>query len=309
MVSIPDLSVHIASLELKNPIMPASGTFGYGAEFSDFFDVSLLGAVVLKGVSRTPVEGNPCPRIYETPAGMLNAIGLQNIGVEALVRDKMPALKNIEIPLIANIWGRSEDEYVEVAAFLEDSKEISALEMNISCPNVSKGGLEFGSNPQVAARLTSRVRKMTTKQLWVKLSPSAPSIAELAKAVEEAGADAVSLINSIPAMAVDIETRKPQLANIIGGLSGPAIHPIAVRMVYQAAKAVKIPVIGIGGIASVADVLEFMIVGASAVQVGTMSFTNPLVFGELINGIFDYCEQNGIERLRDIIGSLNYVRD
>jgi dihydroorotate dehydrogenase (NAD+) catalytic subunit len=309
MVSIPDLSVHIGSLELKNPIMPASGTFGYGTEFSDFFNVSLLGAVVLKGVSRTPVEGNPCPRIYETPAGMLNAIGLQNIGAEVLVRDKIPALKSIGVPLIANIWGRSEDEYVDVAAFLEDSKEISALEVNISCPNVSKGGLEFGSKPQVAARLTSRVRKVTTKQLWVKLSPSAPSIAELAKAVEGAGADAVSLINSIPAMAVDIETRKPQLANIIGGLSGPAIHPIAVRMVYQAAKAVKIPVIGIGGIASVADVLEFMIVGASAVQVGTMSFVNPLVFGELLDGISEYCTRNGIERLRDIIGSLDYVRD
>jgi dihydroorotate dehydrogenase (NAD+) catalytic subunit len=309
MVSALDLSVNIGSLALKNPIMPASGTFGYGTEFTDFFDTSILGAVVLKGVSRTPVDGNPCPRIYETPAGMLNAIGLQNIGVEALVRDKMPALQNIGIPVIANIWGRSEDEYVEVAAFLEDSKEISALEMNISCPNVSKGGLEFGSNPQVAAGLTSRVRKVTSKHLWVKLSPSAPSIAELARAVEDAGADAVSLINSIPAMAVDVETRKPQLANVIGGLSGPAIHPIAVRMVYQATKAVKIPVIGVGGIASVADVLEFIIVGAAAVQVGTMSFVNPLIFGELLDGISEYCERNGIERLRDIIGSLDNARD
>jgi dihydroorotate dehydrogenase (NAD+) catalytic subunit len=307
-VSAVNLSVKIGSLILKNPLMPASGTFGYGTEFSDFIDTSSLGAIVLKGISRTAVEGNPYPRIWETPAGMLNAIGLQNIGVEALVKDKLPLLDNIDVPVIANIWGRSEEEYVEVADYLEDSKKISALEMNISCPNVSKGGLEFGVNPLVAAGLTFKVRKATSKQLWVKLSPSAPSISEMAKAVEGAGADAVSLINSIPAMAVDVETRKPQLANLIGGLSGPAIHPIAVRMVYQAVKAVKIPVIGIGGIASVSDLLEFMIVGASAVQVGTASFANPKTFDDLLQGITRYCERKGIGNITDIIGSLDYAR-
>lgn len=307
-MSAVDLSVKIGKLSLKNPVMPASGTFGYGTEFSDFIRISSLGAIVLKGVSASPVEGNPYPRIWETAGGMLNAIGLQNIGVEELIREKLPRLQDSEVPIIANIWGRSEEEYVEVAARLEDSKEISALEMNISCPNVSKGGLEFGGNPQVAAGLTSKVRKATSKQLWVKLSPSAPNIAEMAKAVEGAGADAVSLINSIPAMAVDIDTRKPQLANIIGGLSGPAIHPIAVRMVYQAAKAVKIPVVGIGGVASVKDVLEFIIVGASAVQVGTMSFSDPKIYDKIICGLAEYCDKKGIGKITDLIGSIDDAR-
>lgn len=303
-----DLNVKIGTLTLKNPIMPASGTFGYGTEFADFIDISSLGAIVLKGVSMTPVDGNPYPRIWETPAGMMNAIGLQNIGVESLVKDKLPLLDKYDIPVIANIWGRSEEEYIEVAEYLEDYKKIAAIEMNISCPNVSKGGLEFGGNPQVASGLTAKVRKVSSKQLWVKLSPSAPSIAEMAKAVEGAGANAVSLINSIPAMAVDVATRKPQLANLIGGLSGPAIHPIAVRMVYQVVKVVKIPVIGIGGIANCRDLLEFIIVGASAVQVGTAAFSNPGIFKDLINETIKYCERYGIKKLADLIGSLDYAR-
>lgn len=303
-----NLSVQIGSIKLKNPVMPASGTFGYGSDFIDFFDPNILGAIVLKGVSVRRVEGNPSPRIYETPAGMLNAIGLQNVGYKALVEEKLPKLDKVKVPIIANIWGTDEKDYLEIAEKLGDEEKISGMELNISCPNIRKGGLEFGSNSTVAADLTGKIRRRVTKPLWVKISPSAPGIGDICRAVEDAGADAISLINSIPAMSVDIRSRRPHLANIIGGLSGPAIRPIAVRMVYQAAKAVKIPVIGIGGITSAEDALQFLIVGASAVQVGTASFINPNVFEEIIGGLEAYCKDMGITAIRDIIDTLEVNR-
>lgn len=304
MVKKPDMSVKIGSLSLKNPIMSASGTFGYGTEFERFFNPERLGAIVLKGLSVERVEGNPAPRIYETPSGMINAIGLQNVGVDNFLKDKLPKLQELDVPAVANIWGRDEREYIEIAERLNDIDAIDAFELNISCPNVKKGGLEFGSNPNVAADLVSKVRAVTTKPLWVKLAPSAPDIGGMSQAVEDAGADAVTLVNSIPAMAVDVRSRKPRIANVIGGLSGPAIHPIAVRMVYQAARAVTIPVIGIGGVNSAADALEFLIVGARGVQIGTAGFINPHIFTEVIDGIEEFLIEEGTGKIEDIIGSL-----
>jgi dihydroorotate dehydrogenase (NAD+) catalytic subunit len=304
MVSKVDLSVKIANHTFKNPVMSASGTFGYGTEFGDFFDPSILGGVVLKGVSVARVEGNPSPRIYETTAGMINAIGLQNVGIDIFLKEKAPQLEKIDSKIIANIWGRDVKEYIEIAERMDSINELDALELNISCPNIKKGGIEFGVDPEVAGEMTSLVRRATGKDLWVKLSPSASNIGVMAKAVQDAGADAISLINSIPAMAIDVKRRKPRVANVIGGLSGPAIKPIAIRMVYQAAKAVDIPIIGIGGIMSAMDALEFMIAGASAVQVGTAGFVNPHVFEEIIEGIEQFCLDEGIENIKELIGSI-----
>ena len=263
-----------------------------------------LGAVVLKGISIDRVEGNRSPRIYETPAGMINAIGLQNVGIEDFLKEKVPALKEISSNIVANIWGKSEGEYVEIAKRMSENVEIDTLELNISCPNISKGGIEFGVDPNVAENLTEKVRKVTNKDLWVKLSPSSSNIAEMAKSVEGAGADAVSLINSIPSMVIDVKRRRPRIANVIGGLSGPAIRPIAVRMVYQAAKAVKIPVIGIGGINNANDALEFIIAGASGIQIGTASFIRPSVFKEIIEDLHNFLEDEKIENITELIGSL-----
>lgn len=300
---LPDLSVSIAGLTMKNPVMTASGTFGYGQEYNDLFDLNLLGALITKGVSLNPLAGNPPPRICETPAGMLNAIGLQNAGVKAFIRDKIPFLAKLRIPVIVNILGHSVREYYEVARHLDDLSHIAALEVNISCPNVSQGGLAFGAQPRMAAKVISKVRQATHLPLIAKLPPQVTDIATIARAVEGAGADALSLINTIPGMAVDLKTRRSKLGRLSGGLSGPAIRPVALRLVYLAAQSVSIPVIGLGGIRSAEDALEFLIVGAKAVQIGTANFVRPTVAVEIIEGIKKYLVENRISRLSDLVGS------
>ena len=304
----PDISVKLGGLELKNPVMTASGTFGYGEEFSSVIDVNKLGAIVVKGISLKPMPGNPPPRIVETPAGMLNAIGLANIGIENFLKDKLPWLKTLTTKTIVNIYGHSIDEYGELASALKDVDGVSAVEVNISCPNVDKGGLVFGKDPDISARVTETVVKKTNKPVIVKLTPNVSDITILAAAVEQAGAHCVSLINTLTGMAIDVETGKPRLGNISGGLSGPAIKPVALHMVCQVARAVKIPVIGIGGILNAQDALEFLIAGASAVQVGTANFINPGVTLEIIDGIKNFCERKKIKNIHEIIGSINLDR-
>lgn len=301
---IPDLTVAIGGLHLKNPIMTASGTFGYGKEFEEIIDLNLLGAIIVKGLSLNPSAGNKPPRIVETACGMLNAIGLENIGIEAFIRDKLPFLKDLSTPVVANIYGKTVDEYVALAARIDGVDDISGIEVNISCPNVKAGGVAFGVDPQSAYQVIHAVRKSTQKPLIVKLSPNVSDIGAIAQSVEEGGADALSLINTITGMAIDINTRKPKLANITGGLSGPAIKPIALRMVWQTVNAVKIPVIGIGGIVSATDALEFFIAGAVAVQIGTANFMNPSATIEIIEGITHYMKNQNIRRLRDLFGTL-----
>lgn len=300
----PDISVNLGGLSLKNPVMTASGTFGYGKEFESVFDLNRLGAIVVKGISIKPMRGNPPPRIVETAAGMLNAIGLANIGIESFLKDKLPWLNTLNTEVIVNIYGHSINEYGELASALKGVKGVSALEVNISCPNVDKGGLVFGKDPDVSALVTETVVKNTDKPVIVKLTPNVSDITLLAKAVEQAGANALSVINTLTGMAVDINTRRPRLGNVSGGLSGPAIKPVALYMVYQTSRAVKIPVIGIGGILNADDALEFLIAGAAAVQVGTANFINPKVTIEIIEGIRDYCIKNNIERVSDLTGSL-----
>ena len=300
----PDLTVNIAGLRMKNPVMTASGTFGYGREYQPFFDLNQLGALVTKGISLKPMAGNPPPRICETAGGMLNAIGLENVGVEAFIRDKLPFLAGLEIPVIVNILGHSLKEYPEVVRHLNGQPGIAALEINISCPNVARGGLAFGADPRLAAKVVSRVRQATTLPLIAKLTPQVTDIGLIARAVEEAGSDALSLINTLPAMAVDILTRKSKLGRISGGLSGPAIKPVALRLVYQAAQAVKIPVIGLGGIRTAEDALEFLIVGARAVQIGTASFIRPTAGLEIIEGIRRFLKDQGIPKIDDLIGTM-----
>ncbi len=301
---VPDLTVNIAGLRMKNPVMTASGTFGYGREYQPFFDLNRLGALVTKGISLEPLAGNPPPRIYETAGGMLNAIGLENVGVEAFIRDKLPFLAGLDIPVIVNILGHSLKEYPEVARHLDGLSGIAALELNISCPNVSRGGLAFGADPRLAAKVVSSVRQATTLPLITKLTPQVTDIGLIARAVEEAGSDALSLINTLPAMAVDIRTRKSRLGRISGGLSGPAVKPVALRLVYLAAKAVKIPVIGLGGIRTAEDALEFLMVGAQAVQVGTANFIRPTAGLEIIEGIRRFLTDQGISKIDDLIGTL-----
>lgn len=301
---IPDLSVDIAGMHLKNPIMTASGTFGYGEEFKDVVDLNLLGAIIVKGLSLAPAPGNKPPRIVETACGMLNAIGLENVGIEAFVRDKLPFLKKLSTPMVANIYGKTIDEYVGLAARIDDVDGISAIEVNISCPNVKAGGVAFGVDPRSVYQVVSAVRKASQKPLIIKLSPNVSDIATIAQRAEEGGADALSLINTITGMAIDIHTRKPKLANITGGLSGPAIKPIALRMVWQAVNAVKIPVIGIGGIVSAEDALEFFIAGASAVQIGTANFMNPSATIEILEGLTRYLKSNNMATLRNLYGTL-----
>lgn len=300
---IPDLSVSLAGIRLKNPVMTASGTFGYGREYKDLFDLNLLGAMVTKGISLKPMAGNPPPRIWETPAGMLNAIGLQNVGVNHFLQKKLPFLQRLQIPVIVNILGHSLKEYDEVARHLDDQPGIAALEVNISCPNVAQGGLAFGAQPRTAANVISRVRQATRLPLIAKLAPQVTDIGLIAKAVEGAGVDAISLINTLPAMAVDISTRRSRLGRLSGGLSGPAIRPVALRLVYQVVQAVKIPVIGLGGIRTAEDALEFLIVGAKAVQIGTANFIRPTAAVEIIEGINRYLLKNKIPRLSDLVGS------
>jgi dihydroorotate dehydrogenase (NAD+) catalytic subunit len=308
-----NLSVQLAprnkgGLLLANPVMTASGTFGYGMEYEHFFDIQALGAVVCKGTTLEPRPGNPLPRIAETPCGILNAIGLQNIGLEALVKEKAPVWAGWKVPVIVNIAGSSLEDYARMAAGLEGIKGISGIEVNISCPNVRAGCLEFGSNPDSAARVTAAVKAATALPVWVKLTPNTADIVSIAQAVEQAGADAIVLINTLKGMAIDIKTRRPVLGNITGGLSGPAIKPVALRMVYEVAGAIKtIPLIGSGGILTAEDALEFFMAGASAVQVGTANLINGRAPLEILEGIQEYLRQAGLSDIRQIIGAARPV--
>ena len=291
-------------LLLKNPVMTASGTFGYGSEYNEFVDLNHLGGIVVKGLSLKPSKGNPPPRIVETPSGMLNAIGLENVGIDAFISEKLPFLKQFQTPVITNIYGRDMDEYAALALRVEETEGIAGVEVNISCPNVKLGGIAFGADPDSAHRVVQAVRNQTTKHVMVKLSPNVTDIVEIASGVEDAGADSLSLINTLTGMAVDIDTCRPKLANITGGLSGPAIKPIALRMVWQVAQKVSIPVIGVGGIMTTQDALEFLMVGATAVQVGTANFVNPRATTDIIDGIEAFLVARNIEKIADIIGTL-----
>jgi dihydroorotate dehydrogenase (NAD+) catalytic subunit len=300
----PDLAVHIGGLKLKNPVMTASGTFGYGEDYAPYLDLNQLGALVVKGLSLEPRMGNPPPRIMETPCGMLNAVGLQNIGVQAFIRDKLPFLRQFDTPVIANIYAESVDEFPMLAGILSKAPGVHALEINISCPNVQKGGVAFGTDPEMAADITRRVKAETGLPVIVKLTPNVTDIAAIAESVEAAGADAVSLINTITGMSVNVETRTPHLKNITGGLSGPAIKPVALRMVWQVANRVSIPVIGLGGIMTADDALEYLIVGARAVQVGTANFINPRAIPDIVEGIEIYLQKHRMTHIQELIGSL-----
>lgn len=299
------MEVNIAGLRLKNPVMTASGTFGYGEEYSDYIDLNELGGIVVKGLSLKPRLGNPPPRIMETTGGMLNAVGLQNVGVDLFIEQKLPFLRSFDVAVIANIYGESEAEYAQVARALSRASGVHALEVNVSCPNVKKGGLSFGADPKAAASVTRRVRAETDLPVIVKLTPNVTDIAAVARAVEKAGADAVSLINTLTGLSVDLTTRGPHLKNITGGLSGPAIKPVALRMVWQVAQSVDIPVIGMGGILDAEDALEFMVVGATAVQVGTANFINPRATVEIIGGMEHYLKVHQIKDVREMIGTFN----
>ncbi len=299
-----DLRVRIGPLGLRNPVLAASGTFGYGREFADLVNLHRLGGVVTKGISLLPRPGNPPPRIVETACGMLNAIGLENVGVDEFIRRKMVFLRSAGTRVFVNILGDSIDDYARLAEQLSGVEGIDALEVNISCPNVKQGGVAFGTVPEMAAAVTASVRAATDLPVIVKLSPNVTDIAAMARVVEEAGADAVSLINTLIGMAIDCRTRRPRLANVIGGLSGPAIKPVALRMVWQVARTVSIPVIGIGGIATAGDALEFLIAGATAIQVGTANFRQPSVTEEIVAGIRSFLRQEGELAVRDIIGTL-----
>ena len=296
------LEVKIHNLSLKNPVLTASGTFGYGEEFADFIDLSRLGGIIVKGTTGSHREGNAYPRMAETPSGMLNAVGLQNAGVDVFCQKTYPRICDIDTNIIVNVSGSSIEEYCETAAKIDALDKIPAIELNISCPNVKKGGMGFGTDPKMAAQVVGEVRKVYHKTLIVKLTPNVTSIADIAKAVEEAGADSVSLINTMLGMAVDVERRRPVLSTITGGLSGPAVKPVAVRMVWQVAKAVKIPVIGLGGIASANDALEFLMAGATAVQIGTANFLDPTVTVKVVDGLQDYLNRHNIKDIHDIIG-------
>lgn len=292
-------------LTLKNPVMAASGTFGYGEEYARYVDLNRLGAVIVKGLSLEPRKGNPAPRIMETPCGMLNAIGLENVGVKVFIRDKLPFLRRFNTMVVANIFGESIAEYRKVAEILSGTEGVHALEVNVSCPNVKKGGIVFGSSPGPAAEVTRAVKGSTDLPVIVKLSPNVTDIAEVAQAVEDAGADAVSLINTLKGMSVDVDKRVPHLRHVTGGLSGPAIRPIAVRMVWETIQRVSIPVIGVGGIQCGNDALQFIIAGASAVQVGTAHFSNPRATMDVLNGLEEYMVRHGWEDIQDLIGTLN----
>jgi dihydroorotate dehydrogenase (NAD+) catalytic subunit len=300
-----DLSVDIGSLRLSNPLIAASGCYGYGVEYADAVDLSTLGAVASKGLFLAPREGHPPQRIVETPSGMLNAIGLQGIGVHRYIAEKLPELRRLGATNIINICGSTLDEYVELARILSDADGVHALELNISCPNIKEGGITFGCSLHGTFDVVSAVKKVTHLPVIPKLTPNVTDVASIAKAAEDAGADAVSLVNTFLAMAIDVETRRPKLSNIVGGLSGPAIRPIAVRMVYECRKAVKIPVIGMGGIATATDALEFIIAGAAAVQVGTANFVDPFIWSKLTAGIEDYMQRHGVRRVADLVGSID----
>src|SRR5271167_821738 len=303
--STPDLSVRFAGVELKNPVIAASGTFGYGVEFEDVVHLGKLGGFVVKGLSREPMIGNPPPRLWETAAGMLNAIGLQNIGAAAFLEQKLPRLRQLKnIVVLANVFGYTREDYERTIEILNDGEGIAAYELNVSCPNTDHGGMQFGSDPRSLDEVVTTAKRAARRPLIVKLSPNVTSIAQMAHVAQEAGADAISLVNTFVAMAIDADTRRPRIANVTAGLSGPAIKPIALRMVYDAAHAVKIPVIGIGGITTPADVVEFMLAGASAVQVGTASFFDPVATETLVERLGDYCREHRVERLSELIGGM-----
>ncbi len=301
---LPDLRVNIGSLELANPVMTASGTFGYAREFANLMNLHRLGAVIVKGISLYPREGNPPPRIVETACGMLNAIGLQNVGVDRFVTEKMKYLAGLSIPVIVNILGDSVEEYRQITEKLVGVDGVAGIEVNISCPNVKKGGVAFGTDAVMAAAVTAAVKSVADVPVMVKLSPNVSDVTVVARAVEDAGADCISLINTLIGMGIDLKTKRPALANIIGGLSGPAIKPVALRMVYQVANAVSIPVIGIGGISSTEDALEFMLAGATAVQIGTANFVTPRISEEIVEGIHEYAITEKLTSIRSLIGGL-----
>jgi dihydroorotate dehydrogenase (NAD+) catalytic subunit len=300
-----NLSVSIGSLTLTNPIIAASGCFGYGVEYAEAVDLASLGGVAVKGLFLAEREGHPPPRIVETPGGMLNAIGLQGIGVHRFVAEKLPELRRLGATVIVNVCGSTIQEYCDVSRILSDAEGVAAIELNISCPNIKEGGIQFGCSLTGTHDVVSAVRKVTPLPLIPKLTPNVTDVASFARAAEEAGADAVSLVNTFLAMAIDVETRRPKLSNVLGGLSGPAIRPIAVRMVWECRQAVRLPIIGMGGIATVQDVLEFIIAGATAVQVGTANFADPFLWPRLIAGVGDYLERHGIRRVADLVGQID----
>lgn len=302
-----DLSVELGGLEFKNPVLTASGTFGYGVEFARFFDISRLGGFCTKGLSLEPMAGNAPGRIAETPAGMLNAIGLENVGIEAFIQEKLPLLADCECHVIANVLGKTTAEFIRIVERLTPFAKVSAFELNISCPNIKEGGVQFGHDPELTRQVVRAVRAATDKPLWVKLSPNVTDVTVFARACEDSGADAVTLVNTFVGMAIDVVRRRPMLSNLTGGLSGPAIRPLAVRMVYQCAQAVRIPVVGIGGIACARDALEFLIAGAGAIQVGTANFVDPLAAVKIIAGLQEFCREHGIARIRDLIGTLQPI--
>jgi dihydroorotate dehydrogenase (NAD+) catalytic subunit len=298
------MQVDIGNLKFKNPVLVASGTFGYGDELSELFDVGQLGGIVTKSLTLKPRVGNPPPRIVETPCGMLNSIGLANIGVDRFIAEKLPILRNFKTAIIVNVAGKRVEDYPEVVKRIEDAGGVDAYEINISCPNVKEGGLEFGTSREMTGKIVSSVRKVTGKTLIVKLTPNVTNVSEIAKVCKDEGADAVSLINTVVGMAIDIKTRKPKLSTITGGLSGPAIKPIAIAKVFEVFQNVDIPIIGIGGIMNWMDAVEFLIAGARAVQVGTANFVDPTASIQILNGIISYCEENGISDINDLIGSI-----
>jgi dihydroorotate dehydrogenase (NAD+) catalytic subunit len=301
----PDLSVAFANLRLKNPVIAASGTFAYGVEFEDILRLDRIGGFVVKGLSREPMTGNPPPRLYETAAGMLNAIGLQNIGARAFVEEKLPKLRAIgELMVFANVFGHTRQDYDRTLQILNEGEGIAAYELNVSCPNISQGGMHFGSDPRSLDEVVTTARRATKRPLIVKLSPNVTSIAQMARVAEDAGADAVSLVNTFLAMAIDPDTRKPRIANVTAGLSGPAIKPIALRMVYDVAKAVRIPVVGMGGISTASDIVEFMLAGATAVQIGTASYWDPRATETVVGELEAWCREHSVERLAELTGGL-----
>ncbi len=304
-----DLSVHIGSLQLANPIIAASGCFGYGVEYAEAVDLASLGGVAVKGLFLNERDGHPPPRIVETPAGMLNAIGLQGIGVHRFVAERLPELRRLGATVIVNVCGSTLEEYCEVARVLSDAEGVAALELNISCPNIKEGGIQFGCSLTGTYDVVSAVRKVTSLPVIPKLTPNVTDVASFARASEEGGADAVSLVNTFLAMAIDVETRRPKLSNVLGGLSGPAIRPIAVRMIWECAQAVRLPIIGMGGIRTTDDVIEFMLAGATAVQVGTANFVDPFIWGKLLAGLDDYMGRHGLTSVRDLIGAVDLAQE
>jgi len=299
-----NLKVNIGDLELKNPVMTASGTFGYGQEFEDFIDMNRLGGIIVKGTTLEAREGNLYPRMAETSKGMLNAVGLQNKGIDYFIENIYPQIKNYKTKVLINVSGSVIEDYVATAEKINELENIAAIELNISCPNVKEGGMAFGTNKNSASEITQAIKKVYKKHLMVKLSPNVTNISEIAKAVEDGGADSISLVNTFLGMAIDSETRKPLLSTITGGLSGPAIKPIALRMVWEVSKAVKIPVIGLGGIMNASDAVEFMLAGASAIQVGTANFIDPQISVKIVDGIQNYCERHHISDVKDLVGAM-----